>query len=166
MKSLTEILSRTPWWALVFAGLATFGALAVFVTPYHIIQYRDEGKSVEESRAIKREIDNTFAENAINVGRGVIRGMLARTTDPVRRAELEEALQGLEEARRELREAGSEVLRTKREALNSAREATRAAREAVRNLRRETEAALKNVDPADVEQRRQLEETLKSAQAA
>ena len=166
MKSLTEILSRTPWWALVFAGLATFGALAVFVTPYHILQYREEGKSVEESRAIKREIDNTFAENAINVGRGVIRGMLQRTTDPERRAELEEALQGLEEARRELREAGSEVLRTKREALNSAREATRAAREAVRNLRRETEAALRKVDPADVEQRRQLEETLKSAQAA
>jgi len=139
MKPLTDVIHRTPWWALLFAGLATFGALAVFVTPYHILQYRDDGRTAEESRAIKREIDNTFAENAINVGRGVIRGMLARTSDPERRAELEEALQGLEEARRELREAGSEVLRTKREALNSAREATRAARDAIRNLRRETE---------------------------
>ncbi len=43
--------------------------------------------------------------------------MLARTTDPERRAELEQALAGLEEARRELREAGAEVLRAKREAL-------------------------------------------------
>ena len=166
MKPLTDVIHRTPWWALLFAGLATFGALAVFVTPYHILQYRDDGRSVEESRAIKREIDNTFAENAINVGRSVIRGMLARTSDPERRAELEEALQGLEEARRELREAGSEVLRTKREALNSAREATRAARDAVRNLRRETELALKAVPPEDTELRSQLEETLKSAQAA
>ncbi len=166
MKPLTDIIHRTPWWALLFAGLATFGALAVFVTPYHILQYRDDGRTAEESRAIKREIDNTFAENAMNVGRGVIRGMLERTSDPERRAELEEALQGLEEARRELREAGTEALRTKREALNSAREATRAARDAVRNLRRETELALKSVPPGDTELRSQLEETLRSAQAA
>ena len=166
MKSLTDIIHRTPWWALLFGGLATFGALAVFVTPYHILQYRDDGKTVEESRAIKREVDNAFAENAINVGRGVIRGMLARTTDPERRAELEEALAGLEEARRELREAGTEALRTRREALNSAREAARHAREAIRNARREAEYALKSADPADVEGRRQLEEALKAAVAA
>src|SRR5688572_33233690 len=123
MKPLSELLHRTPWWAMILAGIATFAGLAFFVTPYHIISYRDEGKTTEESRAIKREVDNAFAENAINVGRGVIRGMLSRTTDPERRAELEEALQGLEEARHELREAGTEVLRTKREALASAREA-------------------------------------------
>ena len=109
MKPVSELLHRTPWWALILAGAATFAGLAFFVTPYHIIQYRDDGKTTEESRAIKREIDNAFAENAINVGRSVVRGMLARTTDPDRRAELEQALSGLEEARTELRVAGAEA---------------------------------------------------------
>ena len=143
MKSISEALHRTPWWALLFGGVATLAALAAFVTPYHIIQYRDDGRTAEESRAIKREIDNAFAENAISVGRGVVKGMLARTTDPERRAELEQALAGLEEARQELREAGSEVLRAKREALEGAREATRSIREALRDAQREIESAVK-----------------------
>src|SRR5687767_8512117 len=136
MKSFSEALHKTPWWALLFGGVATLAALAVFVTPYHIIQYRDDGKTAEESRAIKREIDNTFAENAIILGRGVIRGMLARTTDPERRAELEQALAGLEEARQELREAGSEALRGKREMLEAAREGAQHLRDAVRDMQR------------------------------
>ena len=86
MKPVSELLHRTPWWAMILAGVATFAGLAFFVTPYHIIQYRDDGKTTEESRAIKREVDNAFAENAINVGRGVLRGMISRTTDPERRA--------------------------------------------------------------------------------
>ena len=167
MKSVTDILHRTPWWALLFTALAIFVALAVFVTPYHILQYREDGgKSTEESRAIKRELDNAFAENAINVGRGVIRGMLSRTTDPERRAELEEALHGLEEARRELREAGTEALRTKREAIASARQAARASVEAIRNARREAEAALQRADPADTTLRAQLQEQIKAAENA
>ncbi|HUP97575.1 MAG TPA: histidine kinase [Usitatibacter sp.] len=167
MKSVTDLLQRTPWWALLFTGLATFVALAVFVTPYHILQYREgEGKSLEESRAIKREIDNAFAENAINVGRSVIRGMLARTTDPERRTELEEALAGLEEARVELRQAGTEALRTKREAILSARQAARTSLEAIRRARIETEEALRTADPADKAGRAQIEETLKQARAA
>ena len=167
MKSVTDILHRVPWWALLFGGLATFVALAVFVTPYHILQYREhEGKSVDESRAIKREIDNAFAENAMNVGRGVIRGMLSRTTDPDRRAELEEALQGLEEARRELRDAGTEALRAKRDAIASARAAARASLEAIHNARREAEIAFQQADPADKAMKAQLEEALKAARAA
>ena len=166
MKSVSELLQRTPWWALLFTGLATFAALAVFVTPYHILQYRDDGKSAEESRAIKREVDNAFAENAINVGRGVVRGMLARTTDPDRRAELEEALRGIEEAREELKQAGTEALRAKREAINSVREATRHTLEAIRTAKRETIEALKNVDPNDPAMKKQLEESLKAAEAA
>ncbi len=166
MKSFSEALHRTPWWALLFGGIATLAALAAFVTPYHIIQYRDDGKTAEETRAIKREIDNTFAENAINLGRGVIRGMLARTNDPERRAELEQALAGLEEARQELREAGSEVMRSKREALEAAREATRTMRDAVRNARRETEQALQNAGPEGAAAMRSLEQTLRRAERA
>jgi hypothetical protein len=166
MKSLSEALHKTPWWALLFGGAATLAALAVFVTPYHIIQYRDDGKTAEESRAIKREIDNTFADNAINLGRGVIRGMIARTQDPERRAELEQALAGLEEARQELREAGSEVLRAKREALEGAREATRGLREAVSNAQRETERALKESGPEGEVALKAMERELKKAERA
>src|ERR1043165_9953265 len=125
MKSVTDVLHRTPWWALIFAALATFVALAVFVIPYHILHYRDDAKSIDESRAIQREIDNTFAENAISVGRNVVKGMLARTKDPDRRAELEEALAGLEEARQELKQAGVEALRSRKEALATPKQAPR-----------------------------------------
>jgi len=166
MKSVTDVLQRTPWWALIFAALATFVALAVFVIPYHILHYREDAKTTDESRAIQREIDNTFAENAISVGRNVVKGMLARTKDPERRAELEEALAGLEEAREELKQAGNDAQRARKEALANLKEAQRATLEAVRKARRETEAALKEVEPEDKALRKQLEESLKSAQKA
>ena len=150
MKPVSDILHKTPWWALIFGGLATFAALAVFVTPYHIIRYNDDGRTEEESRAIKREIDNTFAENAINVGRSVIRGMLARTTDPERRAELEEALRGLEEARIELRDAGTEVLRAKREALEAARAHTTEIVKSVEAARETLDAARQGAESKEV----------------
>jgi hypothetical protein len=161
MKTVTDLLHRTPWWALLFGGVATLVALAVFVTPYHIIRYRDDGRTVEESRAIKREIDNTFAENAINVGRGVVRGMLARTTDPERRVELEQALEGLEEARKELRETGREAIRAQREALKAARDATRDARDALRKSREAGPAS--KLDGEALAQRRRIEGALKDA---
>ena len=161
MKTVTDLLHKTPWWALLIGGVATLVALAVFVTPYHIIRYRDDGRTVEESRAIKREIDNTFAENAINVGRGVVRGMLARTTDPERREELEQALQGLEEARKELRETGREAIRAQREALKAARDATRDARDALRKSREAGPSS--KLDGEALSERRRLEGALKEA---
>jgi hypothetical protein len=164
MKFFADLLHRIPWWVLLLGGAATLAALAVFVTPYHIIRYRDDGRTVEESRAIKREIDNTFAENAINVGRGVLRGMIARTTDPERRKELEQALAGLEEARQELRLAGREVLGAKREALEEARRATREIRDALRQAQRATEGASKDAEA--LAERRALERSLKAARRA
>jgi hypothetical protein len=164
MKPVSELLHRTPWWAMILAGLATFVGLAFFVTPYHLIQYRDEGKTTEESRAIKREIDNAFAENAINVGRGVVRGLLARTSDPQTRAELEQALAELEEARGELRTAGAEVLRAKREALEAAREHASEITRSVEAARETLEAA--RVGPESKEARREHEAALKEAQRA
>src|SRR5690349_17892909 len=167
MKSVSDLLHRTPWWALILGGFAAFVGVVFFATPYHIIQYRDDGKTVEESRAIKREIDNAFAENAINLGRGVVRGMIARTTDPDRKAELEQALQGLEEAREELKQAGSEVLRAKREALEHAREATRSVQEAVRNAQREASRVLGGEkNPEAVAALKELEKSLQEAKRA
>ncbi len=167
MKSVSDLLHRTPWWALILAGVASIVGVAFFATPYHIIQYRDDGRTVEESRAIKREIDNAFAENAINLGRGVVKGMLARTTDPERRAELEQALQGIEEAREELRQAGSEVLRAKRQALEAARESTRNMQEAVRNAQREATRVLEGEkNPEAVAALKELQKSLREAQRA
>jgi hypothetical protein len=137
MKSLSDTLHKTPWWALLVAGFATLIALAAFVTPYHIIDYKHDASTPEEQRAIKREIDNALAENAINVARGVLHGMRNSTTDPDRRAELDEALQGIEEARRELRDAGVEAARAKREALEQSRDAARNAQEALAEAKRE-----------------------------
>src|SRR4051812_26668504 len=119
MKSLSDLIHRTPWWALLFGSLVAFLALAAFVTPYHIIDYRrdaNDAASEEEQRAIKREIDNAFADNAIDIGRSVILGMRRATKDPKRQEELDQALESLDEARQELREAGREAMRAKRQA--------------------------------------------------
>src|SRR6478735_8168014 len=123
MKSVTDVLHRTPWWALIFAALATFVALAVFVIPYHILHYKEDAKSSDESRAIQREIDNTFAENAINVGRNVVKGMLARTKDPDRRAELEAALKEFEPDDKALKKQLEESLKSAQKAEREAEQA-------------------------------------------
>ena len=166
MKSLSDLLHKTPWWALLVTGFACLIALAAFVTPYHIIDYRGEGASPEERRAIKREIDNAFAENAIDVARGVIHGMKRNTKDPERQAELEEALRGLEEARQELRDAGAEVLRAKREALEQSRDAARAAMERLEEAKREVEGAMSKGGTQNAEAHRALDAAIKAAAEA
>ena len=85
MKPLSDLIHRTPWWALILGGVATLIALAVVVTPFHLIEYRHEGATPEENRAIKREIDNTFAEGALDVARSAILTMRGATSDPARR---------------------------------------------------------------------------------
>jgi hypothetical protein len=166
MKSLSDLLNKTPWWALLVAGFACLMALAAFVTPYHIIDYRDEGGSPAEQRAIKREIDNTFAENAIDIAHGVIRGMHRNTKDPERRAELDEALRGLDEARRELRDSGAEAQRAKRDALEQSRDAARAATESLEEAKRAVENATSKGGADNAEARRALDAAIKAATEA
>src|SRR5690348_16926256 len=125
MKALTDTIHRTPWWALFVGGLLILLALAAFVTPYHIIDYRKEHATPEQRRAIKREIDNAFADNAIDIARGVLSSMRNNAADPRRREELDDALRSLDEARVELREAGREVQRARREAAQDARQAVK-----------------------------------------
>ena len=167
MKSLSDLLNKTPWWALLVTGIACLIALAAFVTPYHIIDYRDEGGSPEEQRAIKREIDNAFAENAIDVARGVIQGMHRGTKDPERRAELDEALRGLEEARRDLRDSGVEAQRAKRDALEQSRDAAREATRRLEEAKREVENAMSKGGGKDnAEARQALDAAIKAATEA
>ena len=166
MKSLSNFLHKTPWWALLAGGLAAFVALAVFVTPFHIIQYRKDGATPEETRAIKREIDNAFAENAIDVARGVILSLRGATSDAERRAELTDALQELENAREELRSAGREVLRAKREALETTQEAVKSASESIQEASRQAERALKDAGVDNARVKKALEDSLKAAKEA
>ncbi|HET7731641.1 MAG TPA: histidine kinase [Usitatibacter sp.] len=142
MKSVSDLIHRTPWWALLLAGLVTFLSLAAFVTPYHILDYRRDAASPEERRAIKREIDNAFADNAIDIARSVILSMRGATSDPARRDELNQALESLDEARRELREAGAEVLRAKRDAAHDVSQAVKEATDAIRRAQKDADKAL------------------------
>ena len=166
MKSASDLLHKTPWWALLVGGFATLFAIAAFVTPYHIIDYGQEGSTPGEQAAIKREIDNAFAENAIDLARNVIIGMRGATKDDKRREELDVALQGLDEARRELRDAGSEAMRAKRKALEQAHEAAANVHEAVAEARREVERALKEGGIDNAQVRKALEDSVKAAEAA
>ncbi len=160
MKPVSNVLHRTPWWALLLMGLAILLGLAAFVTPYHILDYRRDAATPEEQRQIKREIDNAFADNAIDFARSVLLSMRGATSDVTRREELNEALRGLDEARRELREAGAEVLRAKRQAADGAREAAAGAADAIREARKEALRALKEAGLSDEVVSRSFDESL------
>jgi hypothetical protein len=166
MKPLSDLIHRTPWWAVVAGGLAVIIGLAVFVTPFHLIEYRKDGATPEESRAIKREIDNTFAEGALDVARSAIVTMRGATKDPARQAELDRALEELDSARTELRDAGREAMRAKREAVDTAREAARDAASAIEDARRSAEEALREAGIENDNVKRALDQSLKAAKDA
>ena len=154
MKSASELLHRTPWWALLAGGLAVAVALAVFTTPMRVLQLEKTGATPEERRAIKREVDITFSESAIDLARGVVKEMRDHTRDQARREELDHALEQMDAARENLREAGAEVLRAKREAGAQASEAVREAERAVEEARREAERAMKEAGVAPPERKK------------
>src|SRR3954463_13770510 len=141
MKPLSDLIHRTPWLLLLGGGFAGLVALALFVTPYHIIELKDDSAAPAERQAIKREIDNAFADNALDVARGVLKGMIKSTSDPARREELEQALESLDEARQEIRAAGVEVLRAKRDAAQDARQALKDATAAIQQAQKDAERA-------------------------
>src|SRR5688500_17587408 len=114
MKSISTLLHRTPWWALIAGGIATLVILAIAVTPFYLIRLDELGATPAENEAIKREVTFAFSESAIDVARTVLREMRERARDPAKRDELDHALEELEEARQGLREAGAETLRAKR----------------------------------------------------
>ena len=146
MKSVTDVLHRTPWWGLLLGGLAVVLALAVFVTPYALIDLSKSGATPEENRAIKREMDLTFSEGAVDIARGIVREMRDHARDPARREELEHALEEIERARESLREAGAEVMRAKREAGEDVAGAVREASRAMDEAQREAQQALRSAD--------------------
>jgi hypothetical protein len=166
MKPLSEFIHRTPWWGLILGGFAVLVSLAILVTPFHLIQYGKVGATPEENRAIKREIDNTFADGALDVARSAIVTMRSATQDAARREELDRALEELDNARSELRDAGREAIRAKREAADAAREATQEAVSAIEEARRSAERALKDAGLEDGKVKQALDQSLKAARQA
>jgi hypothetical protein len=166
LKFFSNFLHRTPWWALAIGGFAALAALALFVTPFHVMKLEKSGVTPEENRAIKREIDYAFSEKAIDVARGIVRELKSRTKDPARREELDHALQELDEARRELREAGREVIRAKREAAQTMTDAVRDATRAISDAQRDAAKALREAGVDNEKVNKALEESVRAAREA
>jgi hypothetical protein len=166
MKALSNILNKTPWWALLAGGVALFIGLAVFVTPFHLMRLEKSGATPEENRAIKREIDSAFSEGAINVASGIVRELLDHTKDPARRAELERALTEIDQAREELRSAGEEVIRAKREAAESVTGAVESATEAIGQAQKNAAQALKEAGIEGDKVKKSLAESMAAARQA
>jgi hypothetical protein len=141
MKSLTEALHRIPWWVLLAGGLLVLAALGVMVTPIHLIGLEHSGASDEERRAIKKEIESTFSEGAIDVARGVVQEMRERARDPERRKELDDALAQIESARSQVRDAGKAAADARKEADQAAAQARKDAEQAASKARKEAQEA-------------------------
>ena len=166
MKSISDLIHKTPWWALVAGGFVVLAALALFVTPTHLIRLEKSGATPEENKAIKREIEYAFTEGAIDFARGVVREMQERATDPARKDELAHAIEELDNARDGLREAGREVLRAKREALDAAVDAAKEARAAIAVARKDAARALKEAGVENDRITKSLDESLQAAKNA
>jgi len=166
MKSASDILHRVPWSALLATGLLLAVGLAVFVTPFHLINLEKSGATPEERQAIKHEVDLTFSEGAIDIAKGVVREMRDRTRDEGRREELDQALADIEEARHSLREAGAEAARARREGAQTAAEAAREAARAIREAQAEAARAMKEAgaDPREIQ--KSLDEAIAGAKRA
>ncbi len=136
-KAIGNLLYKTPWWVMALAGLFTFLMLALFTVPFNVIRLSDSGKSSTENRAIQREIDRTFGDNALTIAERVVKSMGERTTDPARKAELAKALKEIEGARAELSSAESDAKRAKTDSVRAAKEARRAASELEQEQRRQ-----------------------------
>ncbi|HEX3096738.1 MAG TPA: histidine kinase [Usitatibacter sp.] len=135
VKPVSDLLHRTPWWALVGGGFALFVALALFTTPFHLIRLEHSGATPEENRAIQREIKSTFSEGAIDMARGIVREMRNRARDPADRKDLDRALDEIEQARKSVREAGRDAMRTHRDAVAAGKDARQGVDRALRGAR-------------------------------
>src|SRR5579862_1248247 len=163
MKPVSNFLHNTPWWLLLTGGFALLIGLAMFTVPLNVMHLEKRGATPEEKRAISAEIESAYSDSALNIGRSVLKDMLAHTKDPARREELEDALREVEAARDSVREAGQEVARAKQQAAKDVAEAIKDAQRSIADARRETKRALKD---AGVENAKALKSLSKSLAAA
>ena len=165
MKGLSSLLHRTPWWALVGGGFVLFVGLVLYVTPFHLIRLEKSGATPAENRAIKREIDSTFSEGALDMARGIVRELRSRSHDPARREELDRALDEIDQARDSVREAGREVDRARRDSAGEVAGAMSEAERAIADAKRQASKALEDAGVA-ANVRRSIERSLDAARKA
>ena len=166
MKPVSNFLHRTPWWAMLLGGFVLLVGLALFATPFHLIELDKKGATPAERRAIKSEINSAFSESALDIAHGVVKNMRDRTRDPDTRAELDNALEELNSARDNLREAGQEAARAKREAAASVSEAVKEARRSLAAAKQQADQALKDAGPDRERVAKSIEESLKATESA
>jgi hypothetical protein len=162
----SDFLYRTPWWLLFVCGLAVALALGVFATPFQTLRMEQAGKTADQKRAIKREIDLAFSQGAVDIAHSVVREMRDHAKDPARREELDQALEQIEQARDSMQEAGAEVERAKHQASNEVAGAVAEAAQAIRDAQKQTEQALKDSGAEGDRVRKSLADSLKAAEAA
>lgn len=134
---------------MALGGLFVTFLLALFTVPFNVLRLTDSGKSRAENQAIQREIDYTFGDSALGIAERVIGAMGQRTSDPVRKAELEQALKDIAEARKDMFNAEREAARATSDATRDvAREARRAAKEAANAARTAARDAAKSARDA------------------
>ena len=153
-KALGNLLHKTPWWGLIAFGLTVLAALALFVTPAHVLRLSDAGKNPEEQRAIDREIQIAAGDSVLNIAENVVGAMRSRSKDPERAAEFDRALAEIARARGELSRAESEAGEHADEA---ARDARQTALEAAQDV---AESALEQAIEARVSLEESRDETM------
>jgi Histidine kinase len=166
MKSISTVLHDTPWWLLLTVSVGVLLALAVFTLPLGVMHLDDQASTPQEKKAINAEIDTAFSESALNIGRGVLKEMIAHTNDPERRTELEDALREVDSARDTMREAGKEVIRAKRQAADDVVEAIKEAHRAIKDAKRETARALKEAGVDNTKASKALKDSLDATEEA
>ena len=134
---------------MALGGLFVMLLLALFTVPFNVLRLTDSGNSRAENQAIQREIDYTFGDSALGIAERVVSAMGQRTTDPARKAELEQALKDIAEARKDMFNAEREAARATSDATREvAREARRAAKEAAKAARSTARDAAKSARDA------------------
>lgn len=143
-KPLANILHRTPWWGMAFIGLLTLVALVVFTVPFHVIRLEKAGATAAENQAIKREVDAAFAGQGLDIAENFVKAFKSRTQDPVRKVELERALEEIQRAREEIEEVGRATADARRDAERVVDDAKKDARRAVKDAAREARRAARD----------------------
>ncbi len=170
-NAIGTFIYKTPWWAMVLLGFSVLLFLVVFATPFQLIRLSESGATVEQRRAIKKEIDSAVGDSALGVAEGIVSTMRERAYDPVRRAELDRAKDEIARARQEIFKAQKGVSKAVQEAsVDAAETAREAAREvataAVESAKEAAEAALDGARESREtieEARRDVEASLNSA---
>ena len=186
-KAIGTLINKTPWWAMVLAGISTLLFLVVFTIPFQLIHLSESGATIDQRRAIKKEIDSAFGDSALGVVEGVVSNMRERTYDPVRKGELDRAMEEIARARQKvfkarsevaniagetseatrdlIREAAAAALESAKDAAEAVLDGAREGRQTIEEARRDVEASLKSAGAASASTLKALDEQVVAAKA-